>query len=148
MDNLLRQVVPIRERGVFTAPIAGDLKSPTCCTGDIAAAAARWLLDDSWSGVGTAAVLGPEDLSFNEIAAVMSEVLARPVRFEQIPGQALKDRLLGFGSTEAMAQATVDMMEAKNQGLDSAELRTPESSSPTSFRQWCEEVLKPAVLAG
>ena len=35
----------------------------------------------------------------------------------------------------------------RNQGLDNAEPRTPQSATPTSFRQWCEEVLKPAVLA-
>jgi hypothetical protein len=39
------------------------------------------------------------------------------------------------------------MMTAKDRGLDNAEPRTSESSTPTSFRQWCEEVLKPAVLA-
>jgi hypothetical protein len=49
--------------------------------------------------------------------------------------------------SEAMAQATVDMIVAKDQGLDNAEPRTPESTTPTSFRHWCEEVLKPAVLA-
>jgi hypothetical protein len=32
-------------------------------------------------------------------------------------------------------------------GMDNAEPRTPLSTTPTSFRQWCEEVLKPAVLA-
>jgi hypothetical protein len=41
----------------------------------------------------------------------------------------------------------VDMMVAKDNGLDNGELRTPETTTPTSFRQWCEEVLKPAVLA-
>jgi hypothetical protein len=46
-----------------------------------------------------------------------------------------------------MAQATLDMMMAKNSGLDDGEPRNAESSSPTTFRQWCEEVLKPAVLA-
>ena len=46
--------------------------------------------------------------------------------------------------SEAMAQGMVDMMLAKNDGLDNAEPRTPESTTPTSFRQWCEEVLKPA----
>lgn len=40
----------------------------------------------------------------------------------------------------------VDMMTAKNEGLDNHEPRTPEATTPTSFRQWCEEVLKPAVL--
>jgi hypothetical protein len=32
-------------------------------------------------------------------------------------------------------------------GLDNAEPRTPQSTIPTSFRQWCEDVLKPVVLA-
>ena len=31
--------------------------------------------------------------------------------------------------------------------LDNAEPRTPLSTNPTSFRQWCEDVLKPVVLA-
>jgi len=147
MDNLLRQVPAIKDRGVFVTPISGDRKLPSCATRDIATAAARLLLDGSWSGAGHVAVLGPEDLSFNDMAQIMSEVLSQPVRYQQITGQALKDRLTGAGMSDAMAQATVDMMIAKDQGLDNAEPRTPESTTPTSFRQWCEEVLKPTVLA-
>lgn len=147
MDNLLRQVVAIKTQGLFFSPVAGDRKSPTCSTGDIAAAATRLLIDPSWSGNGHVAVLGPEDLSFDDMAETMCEVLGKPIRFQQIPGEAFKARLLGFGTSEAMAQATLDMMVAKDNGLDNAEPRTPQSSSPTSFRQWCEEVLKPAVGA-
>ena len=147
MDNLLRQVPAIKDRGVFVTPISGDRKLPSCATRDIATAAARLLLDGSWSGAGHVAVLGPEDLSFNDMAQIMSEVLSQPVRYQQITGQALKDRLTGAGMSDAMAQATVEMMIAKDQGLDNAEPRTPESTTPTSFRQWCEEVLKPTVLA-
>ena len=146
MDNLLRQVPAIKNRGMFFLPISGDRKLPSCATRDIAATAARLLLDDFWSGHGHVAVLGPEDLSFNDMAQIMSEVLGQPVRYQQIPARALKDRLTGTGMSDAMAQATVDMMTAKDQGLDNAEPRTPESTTPTSFRQWCEEVLKPAVL--
>ena len=40
----------------------------------------------------------------------------------------------------------VDMACAKNEGLDNAEPRTSENTTPTSFRQWCAEVLKPAVF--
>ncbi len=147
MDNLLRQVQSIRNQGMFFLPISGDRKLPSCATRDVAATAARLLLDDSWSGQGHVAVLGPEDLSFNDMAQIMSEVLGQPVRFQQIPALALKDRLTGAGMSDAMAQGTVDMMVAKDQGLDNAEPRTPESTTPTSFRQWCEDVLKPAVLA-
>ncbi len=38
------------------------------------------------------------------------------------------------------------MMAAKDAGLDNFEPRTPEASSPTTFRQWRQEVLKPAIL--
>jgi uncharacterized protein YbjT (DUF2867 family) len=93
------------------------------------------------------AVLGPQDLSFNDMAQIMSEVLGKPVRYQQIPAQALKDRLTGSGMSDAMAQGTADMMAAKDQGLDNAEPRTPESTTPTTFRQWCQDILKPAVLA-
>ena len=147
MDNLLRQVPAIKSQGMFFTPISGDRKLPSCATRDIAATAARLLLDDSWSGPGHVAVLGPEDLSFNDMAQIMSGVLGKPVRYEQIPAQALKDRLTGFGMSDAMAQGTVDMMVAKDQGLDNAEPRTLESTTPTTFRQWCQEILKPAVLA-
>lgn len=119
-------------------------------TRDIAAAAVRLLLDRCWTGVGSVAVLGPEDLSFNDMAQVMSEaeVLGKPVRFQQISLQDFKANLMRNGMSEAMAQAMADMMSAKDQGLDNAEPRTPESKTPATFRQWCEEVLKPAVLRG
>src|SRR6266853_1980401 len=146
MDNLLRQVESIKRQGLFSLPISGDLKQPSCATRDIAAVAARLLLDHSWSGVASRPVLGPEDLSYHDMARIMSEVLGTPVRFQQIPGEAYKARLLARGMSEAMAQGNLDMWVAYNQGLDTAEPRTLESTTPTSFRQWCEEVLSPAVL--
>jgi uncharacterized protein YbjT (DUF2867 family) len=147
MDNVLRQVEPIKNQGMFFSPISGDRRLPTCATRDTAAVAARLLLDHSWSGQHSVPVLGPEDLSFNEMADTMSEVLERRIRFQQISGKAFKATLMERGMSEAMAQATVDMLAAKDRGLDNAEPRTPEATTPTSFRQWCDEVLKPAVLA-
>ena len=68
MDNLLRQVASIKNRRVFVTPISGDRKLPSCAARHVAAVAARVLLDESWSGAGHVAVLGPEDLSFNDMA--------------------------------------------------------------------------------
>ena len=146
MDNVLMQLEPIKTKGVFFSPIDGDRKLPACATRDIAAAAAKLLLDPSWSGQDHVAVLGPEDLSFNDMARVMSEVLGKPIRYQLIPFEAYKARFLELGMSEAMAQGMTDMAAAKNAGLDNAEPRTPENTTPTTFRQWCEEELKPAVL--
>ncbi|TCU13570.1 NAD(P)H-binding protein [Rhizobium sullae] len=146
MDNILRQAGVIRNQGVFFSPISGDRKMPSCATRDIAAAAAGLLLDPSWNGCGEVPVLGPEDLSFNDMAEVISEVLGSPVRFQQISFKAYKARFIELGMSEPMAQGMTDMALAKDQGLDNAKPRTPENTTLTSFRQWCEEVLKPTIL--
>lgn len=132
---------------MFFLPVSGDRKLPTCATRDIAAVAARLLLDDSWSGQGSVPILGPEDLSNNDMAQIMSEVLQRPIRFQQVTGDVYKATLMRHGMNEAWAQGVVNLLGHIDQGLYNAEPRTPESTTPTGFRQWCEEVLKPAVLA-
>jgi uncharacterized protein YbjT (DUF2867 family) len=147
MDNTIRQTQSIVDRGVFFSPIAADRKLPTVATRDVAATAARLLLDDGWNGVGEVPLLGPEDLSFTDMAEIISEVLDNEIRFQQTTFDAYKDRFLGFGMSEAMAQGMTDMAWAKDEGLDNAVERTPENSTPTSFRQWCEDVLRPLVLS-
>ena len=147
MDNLLRQVAPIKHQGTFYGPTAPGLRAPTCAVRDIADAAASLLLDTGWTGVEAVPVLGPEDLSCDEMAEIMSQVLGTPIRYQQTPMDVFKAGLLERGLSEPMAQAMVDMARAKNAGIDNAEPRTPRSTTPTTFRQWCEEVLKPAVAA-
>ncbi|MBB6734354.1 NAD(P)H-binding protein [Cohnella zeiphila] len=147
MDNMLWQVEPIKRHGAFFYPISGDLRLPTCATRDIAAVAANLLLDRSWSGQENVPVLGPENLSHNDMAQILSEVLERPIRFQQISGEDYKATLVQHGMSDAWAQGLIDMAAAVDRGFYLAEPRTPQSSTPTGFRQWCEEVLKPAVLA-
>ena len=132
---------------MFFYPIAGDRKLPAVATRDIAAAASRLLLDASWSGAGEVPLLGPEDLSFNDMAGIMPRVLGKDVRFRQITFEAYKDRFVRLGMSDAMAQGYTDLAWAKNEGLDNGVQRTQQNSTPTSFRQWCDEVLKPAVAS-
>ncbi len=147
MEDTLRQAESIKNQGVFFYPIAGDRKLPTVATRDIAAAASRLLRDARWSGVGEVPLLGPEDLSYDDMAEIMSQELGKDVRFQQITFEAYKDRFIRLGMSDAMAQGYTDMAWAKNEGLDNGVQRTPQNSTPTSFRQWCEEVLKPAVAS-
>ena len=146
MENIVRQAEAIKNQGVFFLAIDGDRKLPAVATRDTAAAASRLLLDEGWSGVEEVPLLGPEDLSFNDMAEIISEVLGKEVRYQQIPFEAYKNRFVEFGMYEAMAQGMTDMAWAKNEGIDNGVQRTPENSTPTSFRQWCDEVLKPAVV--
>ena len=80
---------------------------------------------------------------------MISGVLGTTVRYQQTPGQVFKDRLTSFGLSQAMSQGMVDMMIAKDNGLDNGVARMPQHAieAPTTFRHWCEYALKPAVQA-
>lgn len=146
-ENLLEEAASIREQGVFTDTVDADRKAPLVAVADIAAVAASLLLDRSWTGTGSVPVLGPQDLSPNDLARIMTEQLGRPVRYERQPLDELYATLVGYGLNEAFAQGVIDMKRAKDEGLDAGVPRTPDTAGPRTFEHWCAQTLKPAVLS-
>jgi uncharacterized protein YbjT (DUF2867 family) len=136
----------MKEKGMFSLPILPALKAPLVATSDIAAVGAKFLLDTTWTGQADVPVLGPEDISPNEMAEILSVVLGRPVRYEQTPIEAYKTRMVSRGMSEAFAQGLADMMTAKNEGIDNTASRAAAADTPTTFRQWSETILKPSVV--
>lgn len=109
---------------------------------------ARLLLDGSWTGQDDVPLVGPDDLSAEGMARVVSEVLDRLVRLQRTSGADFQAMALRFGASEARAQGLADMTAAlKDQGFYGAIAPSTPQSAPSGFRQWCEEVLRPAVLA-
>jgi uncharacterized protein YbjT (DUF2867 family) len=133
MENMLHQVEPLRRQAMFFYPMNGDLARPTCATRDIRARAADLLRDRTWTGQAGAPVQGPADLSFNEMARVISKVLERPIRDREVPGPAYKATLVEHGQGEAYAQDLVEMFREIAAGLHSADPRTPKSTTSTTF---------------
>jgi hypothetical protein len=82
-------------------------------------------------------------LSFIGLARIMTQVLGKPTQEVRRPD--FKAWLIRQGSSEAFAQGLVGMFADVGQGICVAEPSTPETTTPTAFRQWCEEVLWPAV---
>ena len=145
MENLLRQAPAIKDQGTFFGANAADQPLPTVATRDIAAVAAALLLDGSWTGQASVPVAGPDDLTPAGLARVMSGVLGRTVCYQQIPVADYKAMMLRHGASEAVAQDMADMIEATNHGIYDTEPRDRRAAAPTSFRQWCQDTLKPAV---
>ncbi|MGW3994697.1 NAD(P)H-binding protein [Amycolatopsis sp. NPDC004772] len=144
-ENLLEEAGSIRDHGVFTDTVAADRPAPLVAVADIAAAAAGLLLDRSWTGVGSVPVLGPRDLSPDDLARIMTEELGRPVRYHRESHEELRATMLGYGLDAAFVEAMVAMKRAKDEGLDAGVARS--TPSGTEFAQWCATTLKPAVLA-
>jgi uncharacterized protein YbjT (DUF2867 family) len=148
MENLLPQAETIRNQGMFFLANAADRPLPTVATADIAAAAARLLLDSSWSGQDSLPVAGPDtSLTPAGMAQVISGVLSQAVGFQQIPVADYRATMLRNGVSEAWAQGMIDMAKAQDDGIYGRTPRNPQPAAPTSFRQWCADILKPAVLA-
>ena len=147
MDNVLRQAGPIREDGVFHAPTPGDLRLPHVAKADVAAVAARLVLAPDWQGVEEVPLHGPEDLCFDEMAATMTDVLGRPVRFQEMPMDRFEAMMRTTGASEGMARAYALMLTAKNEGMDTMARAATRDETPTTFRAWCEAELRPVVAA-
>ncbi|MGV9267557.1 NAD(P)H-binding protein [Kitasatospora sp. NPDC003701] len=144
-ENLLEEADSIREKGVFADVVAAGRKAPMVAVADIAAVAARLLLDRSWTGTADVPVVGPEDLSPDDLARIIGEQLGRAVRYERQHPHDLRDTLVGYGLDEAFVQGIVDMKQAKDDGLDTGIARTPDAAARTGFERWCAETLVPAV---
>ena len=56
----------------------------------------------------------------------------------------VKAQLVQAGGSATVAQWLVEMQAEAAKDPHGSVPRTPENTTPTSFRQWCEEVLKPA----
>ncbi|EMF28823.1 NAD(P)H-binding protein [Streptomyces pseudogriseolus] len=147
MENLLGQAAALHS-GEFFMPLTVDRVLRTCATADIAATAARLLLDTSWTGRADVPVIGPDDLTPEGMAQVLSEVLDRTVRVRRITPEDYRAAALRSGASEAMAQGLADMATAMDdQGFyGPTEPSTPDTA-PTGFREWCETVLRPALLS-
>lgn len=146
LENLLWQADSLREQGEFCYPLPGYLGQPMVATQDIADAAVPWLTRDDWSGQEGISVLGPEDLSYNEIARIMSRDLQRSIRYVEVERQSYGRSLIKSGFSPSAAQALVDMFHAIEEGRSNqTDERTRYNSTPTTMEYWARQELYPLI---
>jgi len=108
MQNVVSFYAPsIREQGAFYAALKS---SPIAYTDvrDIGAVAATVLTSDGHAGR-TYVLTGPELLTQSEIAARISRLIGRPVRYVDLAPAELKRAMLGQGAPEWLADALVEL---------------------------------------
>ena len=87
-------------------------------TRDVAAVAAA-LVTESRHQEGVYDVTGPEALSYQDVAGKLSSRLGRRINFVDVPDDAVRQTLIGFGMGEWMAGGLVDLFqEYKRSGTD------------------------------
>jgi uncharacterized protein YbjT (DUF2867 family) len=146
MENLLRQLDAIREQGAFYLTCAGDLPLALIATRDIADTAAGLLTDLSWTGQEDLPVFGPDRLTPDGMAEVISQELGRPVAYRRMSVDDYASLLRSRGAGEQAVKEVAEAFAAQDHGIYDKDWAAAEPT-PTDFRTWCAEVLKDAVDA-
>jgi Predicted nucleoside-diphosphate-sugar epimerases len=144
-ENYLAHVQSIAQANTIFDTANNTASLPMVATRDIAEVAAQRLRDRSWAGVSYRGIHGPKNLTFDEAADEIGAALGRPVRHVRISPEEAREVFLGMGASEAVVRAYQEMSDGFSNGLEPAEPRTPETTTPTTLRRWAAEVLQPAV---
>jgi uncharacterized protein YbjT (DUF2867 family) len=113
--NLFQQNVPqntiptIGDNGVFYVN-AGQARVSMVDTRAVAAVADTALTQAGHEGL-VYDVTGPEALSYDDVADKVSTALGRPITYVDVPDDAVRQALLGFGLTRWAAAAIVDLYQ-------------------------------------
>ncbi|BBZ46766.1 NAD(P)H-binding protein [Mycobacterium parmense] len=100
----------IRGGDVVAGPCAGSSSAPIA-ESDIAAVAAHTLLTDEHVGQ-RIPLTGPQALTNTELVETIGKVLDRPLRYREIPMDAVRRRFIGIGFTADFADAYAAMLSA------------------------------------
>ena len=140
MENLLMQAEAIRAQGVIAYPYAEDHAIPWVSAADIAAAAAHYLLHPTWAGQWTRNLMGPASLTLPQCAAIIAEVLGRPVRYQRQTEAEVRQGLAAFGASPHAQDELLALFRALGDPTGAyATPRTPEARTKTSLRDFVRQ---------
>lgn len=146
IENYWMQLDAIRTTHQVFMPIAGDRRLAMIATQDIADVATKLLRDRFWSGQSVLGLHGPTDLSFDEAASILRQVLNHPIAHIQTTLEQFRDALLQLGATENVAGEYVEMWSnLARPDYTPAEPRTPETTTPTTFAQFVQDKMLPVL---
>ena len=109
MQNILAYMAPsIRQQGAFYAAM-GEAKNSFIDVGDIAAVAAKALLEPAQHHNQIYELNGPEAVSYAELASRISRIAGRNVQFVDIPEAAQRQSMLQLGMPPWQVDALLDL---------------------------------------
>jgi len=133
--NLLMDLEAIRG-GMLSTAMDLDRPLPWVAPADVAAVAVSRLLGTTWTGRHVQGVHGPEDLSFREVGAVLSEVLGHAVAVTQVSDDEVRAQLASLGMGHESVEAIVGMTAGIRDDYTPEQPRSYVTTTPTTLRSW------------
>ena len=145
-ENLLWHVNAIREWARIMLPVDPSRRFPMIAARDIGRIAAARLASRDWTGRIVHELFGPADLSFREVAEVVSQVLGRTVVYAKCGLEEFREMML----VNAMSENAAGLMLELYSSLDADRLRTAEhptakTTTATTLGEFARETLLPSI---
>jgi uncharacterized protein YbjT (DUF2867 family) len=134
-SNLLGMADQLRQ-GILPTTFPLDLRQAWVAPRDIAGVASGLLLSSSWRGRRVQAVHGPEDLSFTDVARILTETTGHTVAACQIADDELAAALTAAGLPQPSVEGLVGMARGIRSGFRAEDARTPRTTTPTTLAEW------------
>ncbi|GAA4015936.1 NAD(P)H-binding protein [Streptomyces marokkonensis] len=112
---------------------------------DIAEVAAMALLNRDWEGRRVQAVHGPEDLTWSQVAEILTDELGRDVVVDRVADAEMYQQYLAVGMPTAMADAVLGMSTGLRDDFVPEQQRSVVTTTPTTLRAWVRDQLLPVV---
>ena len=139
MENLLGQLDMINQTGVMGTSVKGNIPFPIVATKDIATVAAKNLLDLNFKGFTIQYVLGPKDLSYNDITRIVGQAIGHPdLKYVEFSYDDAENGMVHSGFvSKNVAHLFQGLSEAFNSGKAlSAHTRTRENTTTTALEEF------------
>jgi uncharacterized protein YbjT (DUF2867 family) len=139
-QNMLWSAGTIKDHGAFYLPMR-DARQGLVDVRDIAAVAAAVLTSQGHEGR-TYDITGPEALSYHDVAAQLSKVLGRPIRYVDVPPAAAEESMLKAGMPAWNAAAVAELYGAfaAGQFADTTDVVAKVTGRPPlSFEQFARD---------
>ncbi|MEU3464026.1 NAD(P)H-binding protein [Streptomyces sp. NPDC006733] len=131
-------------KGVLTTAFDPDHAMPWVDPRDIGDVAAARLLADGWQGRIVQAVHGPEDLTFHQVARILSEALDRTIQLNAVSADAVRDTLREAGLPPSAVDGIVGMTTG-SRDLVPEQPRDLLTTTPTPLAGWAHARLRPLL---
>ncbi|GAA0595130.1 NAD(P)H-binding protein [Streptomyces crystallinus] len=131
-------------KGVLTTAFDPDHPMPWADPRDIGDVAAARLLSDAWRGRVVQAVHGPQDLTFRQVARILTEALGRPIRLNPVSDDATRETLRAAGLPASAVEGMVGMT-AGSRDLVPEQPRDLLTTTPTPLSGWAHAHLRPLM---
>lgn len=142
MENIFSSLPTIISDSAIYSVVPGDVRVPQIATADIARIAAEQLLNPQ-RGHHTLDLVGPVEISFDEVASRLTGATGKAIRHVVVPGETLKQGMVHGGLSIEMAELLVEMQEAMTRELGQELRGEKKLTGKITFDQFVQEVFLP-----